>query len=89
MALNPDGAQGRTALVKSLASAIQEKLVDPAACRIESIDARLQELGEKVQSLEKELALLTLSHSKTRKLAGLTLAGLVILAAVLIIPFIN
>lgn len=81
-----ENLQNRSELVHSLASTIQKKIVAPAADKVDFINLEMKEINQKINSLEKEVFLLTAAHSRTRLLAAAAALGVVVLGVTLIIP---
>ncbi|HOV79998.1 MAG TPA: hypothetical protein PK728_07785 [Bacillota bacterium] len=72
MISSQDGAE----MVSELASAINRKIVAPAAGRLDSISLETRRLSKRIEELEKDIRLLQTAHERTRALALVSLLGL-------------
>ena len=77
-------AERKAEVARSLARALQEKFIDPAAGQLKEQEARLNILQEKMTSLEREIARLGHAVKKTAAMALAALAGLAITVIALV-----
>jgi hypothetical protein len=81
---NDEKQQCRLDLIESLATSIQNKLVEPVEGRVEIVNREIMDLSARVASLEQKSALLSARHGRTRLLAyvSLVMASLMALGQV-------
>ncbi|BAF60205.1 hypothetical protein PTH_2024 [Pelotomaculum thermopropionicum SI] len=79
--------QNGAELIRSLASTIQKKIVEPAAGRANAINLEILEINKKMEAMEKELSLLAAACRKTGLLAAAAVLGMILLAIILFVPF--
>ncbi|MCL6638698.1 MAG: hypothetical protein K6T80_03335 [Firmicutes bacterium] len=67
--------EGGPEVVRSLARAFQERIIEPAALRQENQEARIKALEETLPALEQEIGRLRAALKKTKAVGGAALAG--------------
>lgn len=84
-----ESTQSRSEVVKSLAATIHKKIVTPAAGKLDVVNLEIKEINQRIAGLEKEVALLTAAHGRTRITAAAAALGVAVLLVLLIIPFLK
>ena len=77
---NDEKQQCRLDLIESLATSIQNKLVEPVEGRVEIVNREIMDLSARVAGLEQKAALLAARHGRTRMLACISLVMAALLA---------
>lgn len=84
-----ESIQNRSEVVKSLAATIQNRIVTPAADKLDVVNLEIKEINQRIAALEKEVALLTAAHNRTRITAAIAALGAAFLVVLLIIPLLK
>lgn len=84
--MSAETRQTRLEAVQSLASTIRDKIVTPAAGKMDTINLEILDLHQKIAELEKEIAQIARAHSRTRMLSYLAVLGVTVLMAALLLP---
>lgn len=81
------GISKQAALVDSLASSIQSKIIHPAEENISFLHSEVNQLNERILLLEETTAALTAAHHRTKLTAAIAVLGLAILSVIALIIF--